>query len=100
MPLKIPSPLSQDDLDHLEALAGQANAHTLANGYAPLYMAIDIGDARHENAYLFLCWPALDSRSVHCARMIFDYIADVVKIAFDAAMVPTSPQGAPDAPHR
>lgn len=94
---KIPSPLSEVDMDRLEALAAKANAHTQDNCFAPLYMAIDVGDAHHQHGYLFLCWPALDPRSDLCARKIFDYIADMAMVAFGAEIFPITPGGRADA---
>lgn len=90
------SPLSEQDLDALQAIAAKANAHGQSGGYAPLYIGLDVGDRDHRDGWMFLCWPALNSSSAHCARLIFDYIGDVVKAEFGAFMVPTTPQGQPD----
>jgi hypothetical protein len=96
MPQVHRSPLSEQDMDTLEALAAKANAHGRNNGYTPLYVALDVGDSSHRDGYLLLAWPALNSRSAHCARLIFDYIAEVVAAEFGATMTPTAPQGKTD----
>jgi hypothetical protein len=98
MPKVYRSPLSGEELDALEAMSKKANAHGQTEKCSPLYVAIDAGDSRHRDGWLFVAWPALNSRSAHCARLIFDYIGDVVMTEFGAVMVPTEPQEAPDAP--
>jgi hypothetical protein len=97
MPQTFSSPLSEQDMDALEALSKKANAHGRSNGLTPLYVAIDVGDASHCDGYLLLTWPAHNSTSAHCARLIFDYIANVALVEFGATMVATTPQEAPDA---
>jgi hypothetical protein len=94
------SPLSNRDLDLLEVLAAKSVAQIQAEGLTPLYVALDVGDQSQRNAWLFLSWPALNSRSSHCARLIFDYIGDLAKTEFGAVMVATSPQDQADGPHR
>jgi hypothetical protein len=91
------SPLSERDLDLLEVLAKKSVVQIQADGLTPLYVAVDVGDAHQRNGWLFLCWPSLNSRSTHCARLIFDYIAEVVAAEFGATMVPTSPEAQADA---
>lgn len=91
------SPLSEQDVDALEALARKANAHGRINGHKPLFVCIDTGDATHQDGYLFLSWMALNSSCSHCARLIFDYITDVVAAEFGVPMAATAPQEAPDA---
>lgn len=98
MPTVHRSPLADHDMDVLETLAAKANAHGQVEGYSPLYVALDAGDASHRDAYLFIAWPALNSRSAHCARLLFDYLGDVVRAEFGANMIPTAPQGDADGP--
>lgn len=100
MPKNYRSPLSDSDLAVLETLATKAIAYTQGHQYAPFYAAIEVGDLHHQNGYLLLCWPALNIRSAHCARLIFDYMGDVVKAEFGASIVATVAQKDPDAPRR
>jgi hypothetical protein len=97
MPQVHRSPLSEQDLDLLEALAAKANAHSLKGAYTPLYVALDVGDASHHDAYMLLTWPAHNYGSARCAGLVFDYIAFVVKRVFGANMVATTPGGGADA---
>jgi hypothetical protein len=85
------SPLSQQDMDLLEGMSLRANNHGQREGHVPLYLAVDTGNVYHQNGWLFICWPALNRNSAHCARLIFDFIGDVVKAQFGAEMVATFP---------
>lgn len=100
MPKVHRSPLSNDDMDCLQAMAVKANAHGRSERYVPLYVAIDVGDAEQQDGYLLVCWPALNSSASHCARLIFDYIAMVVRAEFGASMVATALAEVPDGPDR
>lgn len=100
MPQVHRSPLTDQDLDALEAVSRKANAQALDAGHSPLFIAIDVGGADQRDGYLLLCWPALNSRAAHSARLIFDFIVDVARAEFGAVMVPTVPQEAPDARKR
>lgn len=94
------SPLSDADMNALTAAAAKANAHGNAGNYTPLYVAVDVGDASQRDGWLFVCWPALNSRSTHCARLIFDFIGDLVQTEFGAIMVATETPGVPDVASR
>jgi hypothetical protein len=100
MPETYSSPLSDQDMDTLESLAAKANAHGRSEGRVPLYVALDSGDSSHRDGYLFIAWPVLNSRSAHCARLIFDFIGDVALAEFGAQMVATTPMETPDDPNR
>lgn len=100
MPEIPPSPLSEADMNLLEAFAGKANARLRDSRFAPFYLALDPGDASHPNGYIFLCWPAHNHLSDECAQLIFEHIGDEVNNAFGAVMVTTAPEGQADGPQR
>lgn len=100
MPKTHRSPLSESDMDVLQAFSAKFNAFYGDDLSVPLYVAIDIGDATQRDGYMFISWPALNSRSAHCARLIFDFIRDVARVEFGAVMTPTSSEVDTDAAAR
>jgi hypothetical protein len=63
-------------------------------GLAPMYCAADGGDKAHPNAWLFLCWPALDRAAARAGVRVFHALDRIARQELGAVMEPTlTPDG-------
>jgi hypothetical protein len=87
------SPLSEADLDTLNAFARKVNATLNDPQLAPMFCAADCGDFFQRDAYLFLAWPASHLPARRAADQIFNAIASICFAELNAVMQQTRDRG-------
>jgi len=96
MPKTYESPLTSADVDDLQRMARKGNARAFDYNLAPMYCAVDGGDASQPDGFLFVCWPALNPAAARAAAALFEALQQIAWHEFGSVLRATADLDEPE----